>query len=96
MSLIDMGAQNLKAVGFGAAMPKERDQLMGMVTGSDKKAQDEKMAAMQAEIAAGKKTKQQAQMETQARSPVYVPGMKKGGSASSRADGCAIRGKTRA
>ena len=93
MSILDMGAQNLKAIGFGAALPEERDRLLGMVTGSDKKAQDEKIAALQAEVAAGRKTKQQAQMESQA------PAMKKGGkvsSASKRADGCCIRGKTRA
>lgn len=71
MSIIDMGAKNLKAIGFGAAMPEERDRLLGMVTGSDKKAQDEKMAAMQAEIAAGKKPKQAFQ--------AGVPVMKKGG-----------------
>jgi hypothetical protein len=93
MSIIDMGAKNLKAIGFGAAMPEERDRLLGMVTGSTNKSQDEKIAALQAEVAAGRKTKQQAQMESQA------PAMKKGGkvkSASSRADGCCIRGKTKA
>jgi hypothetical protein len=85
-----MGAQNLKSIGFGAALPKERDQLMGMITGSTNKSQDEKIKALEAEVAAGRKTKEQAQTEV---------GMKKGGkvsSASKRADGCAIRGKTRA
>jgi hypothetical protein len=93
MSLIDMGIKNLKAIGFGAALPTERDQLFGMLTGSTNKSQDEKIKALEAEVAAGRKTKEQAQMEAQA------PGMKKGGkvsSASKRADGCAIRGKTRA
>jgi hypothetical protein len=45
---------------------------------------------LEAEVAAGRKTKAQAQTEA---------GMKKGGkvsSASKRADGCAVRGKTRA
>jgi hypothetical protein len=49
-----------------------------------------KIKALEAEVAAGRKTKEQAEMEA---------GMKKGGkvsSASKRADGCAIRGKTRA
>jgi hypothetical protein len=90
MSLIDMGVRNLKAIGFGAALPKERDQLLGMLTGSTNKAQDEKIKALEAEVAAGRKTREQAQTEA---------GMKKGGkvsSASKRADGCAIRGKTRA
>ena len=90
MSLIDMGVKNLKAIGFGAALPKERDQLLGMLTGSTNKAQDEKIKALEAEVAAGRKTKEQAQTEA---------GMRKGGkvsSASKRADGCAIRGKTKA
>ena len=90
MSLIDMGVKNLKAIGFGAALPKERDQLLGMLTGSGNKERDEKIKALEAEVAAGRKTKEQAQTEA---------GMKKGGkvySASKRADGCAIRGKTRA
>jgi hypothetical protein len=61
------------------------------VTGDAGKSQDEKIAALEAEVAAGKKTKQQAQAEV---------GMKKGGkvkasSASKRADGIAQRGKTR-
>jgi len=92
MNLIDQGAQNLKAIGFGAALPAERDRLLGMVTGSTSKSQGEKIAALEAEVAAGKKTKQQAQMESQ------TPTMKKGGkvsSASKRADGCAIKGKTK-
>jgi hypothetical protein len=90
MSLIDMGVKNLKAIGFGAAMPGERDQLFSMVTGSGDKARDAKIKALEAEVAAGRKTKAQAQTEA---------GMKKGGSVSSaskRADGIAIRGKTRA
>jgi hypothetical protein len=90
MSLIDMGVKNLKAIGFGAALPAERDRLFGMLTGSTNKSQDEKIKALEAEVAAGRKTKEQAQTEA---------GMKKGGkvsSASKRADGCAIRGKTRA
>jgi hypothetical protein len=89
MSLIDMGVRNLKAIGFGAALPKERDQLLGMITGDANKERDEKIKALEAEVAAGRKTKAQAQTEA---------GMKKGGkvsSASKRADGCAIKGKTK-
>ena len=64
---------------------------MDTVTGDAGKSQDEKIAALEAEVAAGKKTKQQAQAEV---------GMKKGGkvkvsSASKRADGIAVKGKTR-
>jgi hypothetical protein len=90
MSLIDMGVKNLKAIGFGAALPQERDQLLGMITGNANKERDEKIKALEAEVAAGRKTKAQAQTEA---------GMRKGGkvsSASKRADGIAIRGKTRA
>ena len=91
MSLIDMGVKNLKAIGFGAAMPSERDQVFNMITGDDNKKRDEKIKALEAEVAAGRKTRQQAQMEA---------GMKKGGkvkasSASKRADGCCVKGKTR-
>ena len=90
MDILKQGAQNLKSVGFGAAMPEERDRLLGMVTGDADKERDEKIKTLEAEVAAGRKTKAQAQTEA---------GMKKGGkvkSASSRADGCCIRGKTRA
>ena len=96
MSLIDMGIKNLKAIGFGAALPKERDQLFGMISGSTNKSQDEKIKALEAEVAAGRKTKEQAQMEATQKAN---QGMKSGGkvsSASKRADGCAVRGKTRA
>jgi len=62
-------------------------------TGETSKKQDERIKALEAEVAAGKKTQQQAAMEARS------TGMKKGGkvfSASKRADGIAIRGKTRA
>ena len=86
---LKQGAQNLKALGFGAAMPEERDRLLGMVTGEDDKKRDEKIKALEADVAAGRKTKQQAQTEAS---------MRKGGkvsSASSRADGCCVKGKTK-
>jgi hypothetical protein len=88
--MLKQGAQNLKSVGFGAAMPEMRDRVLGVISGSTNKDQDEKIKALEAEVAAGRKTKEQAKTEM---------GMKKGGkvsSASKRADGCAIRGKTRA
>jgi hypothetical protein len=66
------------------------------VTGETSKSQDEKIKALEAEVAAGRKTREQAQMEATQKAN---QGMKKGGkvsSASKRADGIAIRGKTRA
>lgn len=90
MDMLKQGSQNLKAIGFGAAFPKETDRLLGMISGETNKSQDEKIKALEAEVAAGRKTKEQAKAEA---------GMKAGGkvsSASKRADGCAIRGKTRA
>jgi hypothetical protein len=90
MDLLKQGAQNLKAIGFGAAIPEIRDRVLGVVSGETNKSQDEKIKALEAEVAAGRKTKEQAKTEM---------GMKKGGkvsSASKRADGCAIRGKTKA
>jgi hypothetical protein len=82
---LKQGSDNLKGIGFGAALPTERDRLLGMISGDKDKEQEEKMKQMQAQIDAANKGK--------------APGMKKGGkvsSASKRADGCAIRGKTRA
>ena len=66
------------------------------VTGETGKAQDERIKALEAEVAAGRKTKEQAEMEATQKAN---QGMKAGGkvsSASKRADGCAVRGKTRA
>ena len=91
MDILKNAAQNLKGIGFGAAVPGLRDQILDTVTGEANKSQDEKIKALEAEVAAGRKTKQQAQAEV---------GMKKGGkvkvsSASKRADGIAVKGKTR-
>ena len=90
MDMLKQGAENLKSIGFGSAMPEVRDRVLGVITGDANKERDEKIKALEAEVAAGRKTKEQAKTEM---------GMKKGGkvsSASKRADGCAIRGKTRA
>ena len=78
---LKQGANNLKGIGFGAALPTERDRLLGMVSGETDEENKKKMEAMQAQ-------------------PATTVGMKKGGkvkasSASKRADGCAIRGKTK-
>jgi hypothetical protein len=84
---LKQGANNLKSIGFGAAMPTERDRLLGMVSGETDEENRKKMEAMQAQIDSFNKK------------PTTTVAMKKGGkvkSASARADGCAIRGKTRA
>jgi hypothetical protein len=90
MNILKQGAQNLKSLGFGALVPDLRDRVLNVVTGEDTKSQNDRIRALETEIAAGRKTRQQAKEEM---------GMKKGGkvsSASKRADGCVIRGKTRA
>jgi hypothetical protein len=90
MDFLKQGAQNLKSLGVGSAIPEIRDRVFNVVTGEDTKTQDDRIKALEAEVATGRKTKEQAKAEL---------GMKKGGkvkSASVRADGIAIRGKTRA
>ena len=97
MSYLKQQGNLLKTLAGGAIIPGVSDSVNSFVdnlTGETSKKQDEKIAALEAEVAAGRKTKEQAQMEAQAETK-----MKKGGkvsSASKRADGCAIRGKTRA
>ena len=84
-----------KTIAGGAIIPGVSDavnRFVDNVTGDAGKAQEERIKALEAEVAAGRKTKEQAQAEAQAKP------MKKGGkvsSASKRADGCAIRGKTK-
>jgi hypothetical protein len=89
MDILKQGAQNLKALGFGSAIPEIRDRVLNVVTGDETKSQNDRIRALESEIASGRKTRQQAKSEM---------GMKKGGkvsSASKRADGCAIKGKTK-
>ena len=94
MDLIKQQGNVIKQLGSGLTAPFISDtinRVVDTVTGDAGKSQDEKIAALEAEVAAGKKTKQQAQAEV---------GMKKGGkvkvsSASKRADGIAVKGKTR-
>ena len=96
MSYLKQQGNLLKTLGGLQVIPGASGAINSFVdnfTGETSKKQDEKIAALEAEVAAGRKTKEQAQMEAQA------PAMKKGGkvsSASKRADGCCIRGKTRA
>ena len=94
MDLIKQQGNVIKQIGSGLVAPGISDAINSFVdtaTGDAGKSQDEKIKALEAEVAAGRKTKQQAQAEV---------GMKKGGkvkvsSASKRADGIAVKGKTR-
>ena len=96
MDLIKQQGNVIKQLGSLQAIPGVSNAINSFVdnvTGETSKSQDEKIKALEAEVAAGKKTKEQAQIEAKG------TGMKKGGnvsSASKRADGIAIRGKTRA
>jgi hypothetical protein len=95
MNLIKHQGNILKQLGSAQVIPGVSDAINRFVdtaTGDAGKAQEDRIKALEAEVAAGRKTKEQAQMEAQG------TGMKKGGkvsSASKRADGCAIRGKTK-
>lgn len=99
MSYIKHLGNVAKTIGGASIIPGVSDavnKFVDNVTGDAGKAQDERIKALEAEIATGKKTREQAQMEATQKAN---QGMKAGGkvkSASSRADGCAIRGKTRA
>jgi hypothetical protein len=86
-------AKTIGGASFIPGVSNAVNKFVDNVTGDTGKAQDDRIKALEAEVAAGKKTKEQAQTEAQS-----TP-MKKGGkvsSASKRADGIAIRGKTRA
>ena len=86
MDFIKDGIANLKSIGFGAAVPGLRDKLINMINPDEDAKREEMRRIAQEEMSNNKK-------------PAAASGMKKGGkvkSASARADGCAIRGKTRA
>lgn len=99
MSYIKHLGNIAKMTAAGTIIPGVSDAINKFVdtaTGDAGKAQDERIKALEAEVTAGKKTREQAQMEAIQKAN---QGMKKGGkvsSASKRADGIAIRGKTRA
>jgi hypothetical protein len=99
MSVVKHLGNIAKMTAAGAVIPGVSDAVNKFVdnaTGVTGKAQDERIKALEAEIATGKKTREQAQMEAIQKAN---QGMKAGGkvkSASARADGCAVRGKTRA
>jgi hypothetical protein len=85
MDFIKNGMQNLKGIGFGSAVPGLRDQVFNAVnnvTASD----DEQKSRIRSVLEEEDKKKKAASR------------MKTGGkvsSASKRADGCAIKGKTK-
>ena len=96
MDLLKHQGNVLKQIGSMQVIPGTSNAINSFVdnvTGETSKVQNEKIRALEAEVAAGKKTQQQAAMEAKS------TGMKKGGkvsSASKRADGIAIRGRTKA
>ena len=101
MDLIKQQGNIIKQVGSLQAIPGVSDAINSFVdnvTGETSKSQDDKIKALEAEVAAGRKTKEQAEMEALQKANQGMK-MKKGGkvsSASKRADGIAIRGKTKA
>jgi len=96
MDLIKQQGNIIKQVGSLQAIPGVSNAINSFVdnvTGETSTKQDDKIKALEAEVAAGRQAQQQARREA------IGTGMKKGGkvsSASKRADGIAIRGKTRA
>jgi hypothetical protein len=82
MDFLKQGAENLKSLGFGAAVPELRDRILNVVSPDNSSQEEIVRKVLQEEEQKRKK----------------ITGMKKGGkvsSASKRADGCAIKGKTR-
>ena len=80
----------IKQLGSASVIPGASDAINSFVdnvTGETSKKQDEKIKALEAEVAAGRKTKA---------TPIQHKAGGKVSSASKRADGCCIRGKTRA
>lgn len=101
MDLIKQQGNVIKQIGGSLTAPfisKAVNSFVDNVTGETSKSQDDKIKALEAEVAAGRKTKEQAEMEALQKANQGMK-MKKGGkvsSASKRADGIAIRGRTRA
>ena len=85
MDILKNGMQNLKSIGFGAAVPGLRDQIFNAVDNVTASDEDQKKRIRSVLEEEDKKRKAASRM-------------KKGGkvsSASKRADGCAIKGKTK-
>jgi hypothetical protein len=85
MDFIKNGMQNLKGIGFGAAVPGLRDQVFNAVDNITSSDEDQKKRIRTVLDEEEKKRK-------------AATGMKTGGkvsSASKRADGCCVKGKTK-
>ena len=108
MNILKNGLQNLESIGFGAAVPGLRDSVKNIVNNVTSSDSDQK-AKIQAVIDADR-AEQKKLMDGQSRSQGRnmrqnaaadaggYKGYNKGGkvsSASKRADGCAIKGKTK-
>ena len=55
---LKQGANNLKAIGFGAAMPELRDRVLGAVSGDTQAQNDAQMASMQTQLDEEKKKRE--------------------------------------
>ena len=85
MDILKNGMQNLKSIGFGAAVPGLRDQIFNAVDNVTASDEDQKKRIRSVLEEEDKKRK-------------AASGMKTGGkvsSASKRADGCCVKGKTK-
>jgi hypothetical protein len=107
MEFIKKGLQNLEGIGFGAAVPGLRDSIKNAVSNVTSSDADQK-AKIQSVINEDRLRQQElaAQVAPQGRmmrkkavaEDTGYKGYKKGGkvsSASKRADGCAVKGKTK-
>ena len=85
MDILKNGMQNLKGIGFGAAVPGLRDQIFNAVDNITASDEDQKKRIRTV-------------LEEEEKKRKAASGMKTGGkvsSASKRADGCCIKGKTK-
>ena len=85
MDFIKNGMQNLKGIGFGAAVPGLRDQVFNAVDNITASDEDQKKRIRTV-------------LEEEEKKRKAATGMKTGGkvsSASKRADGCCVKGKTK-
>jgi hypothetical protein len=85
MDFIKNGMQNLKGIGFGAAVPGLRDQVFNAVDNLTASDEDQKKRIRSVLDEEEKKRKAASRMKTGG----------KVSSASKRADGCCVKGKTK-
>ena len=107
MDFIKNGVDNLMSMGLGAAVPGLRDSIKNIVSNvttsdGDQKAKIQSVIdadrAEQQKIMAAQTRPQRRRMQQNTAEDSGYKGYKKGGkvsSASKRADGCAIKGKTK-